>query len=137
MEAESDGGDDGPDEKIWKSGDMCNGTDCGNRRRRGNGKGEPWDLEAWDDVSGKALDPEKVKEARKEELGYFRRYEVYKKVPTKECWEKTGKAPIGVRWIDINKGDADNPEYRSRLVAKEIKRDQREDLFAATPPWER
>jgi len=29
-----------------------------------------------------------------------------------------------------------NPEYRSRLVAQEIKRDNREDLCAATPPLE-
>ena len=35
-----------------------------------------------------------------------------------------------------NKGDSLNPEYRSRLVAKEIKKDKREDLFAATPPLE-
>ena len=38
--------------------------------------------------------------------------------------------------VDINKGDQDNPEYRSRLVAKEIKNDKRQDLFAATPPLE-
>merc|ERR1711989_3021 len=43
---------------------------------------------------------------------------------------------VGVRWVDINKGDLERPEYRSRLVAKEIKRDKREDLFAATPPLE-
>ena len=54
----------------------------------------------------------------------------------KECWEATGKGPIGVRWVDINKGDEDRPEYRSRLVAKELKTDKREDLFAATPPLE-
>ena len=36
----------------------------------------------------------------------------------------------------MNKGDAENPEYRSRLVAKEIKKDNRDDLFAATPPLE-
>ncbi len=53
---------------------------------------------------------------------------------TSECWEQTGKAPIGVRWVDINKGDEINPEYRSRLVAKEIKIDGRDHLFAATPP---
>ena len=29
-----------------------------------------------------------------------------------------------------------NPEYKSRLVAKEIKTDKRIDLFAATPPLE-
>ena len=50
--------------------------------------------------------------------------------------DKHGKDPIGTRWIDVNKGDDDNPEYRSRLVAQEIKRDNREDLFAATPPLE-
>ena len=57
-------------------------------------------------------------------------------MPVSECWEKTGKAPIGIKWVDVNKGDEGNPEYRSRLVAKEIKVDRREDLFAATPPLE-
>ncbi len=33
-------------------------------------------------------------------------------------------------------GDKVHPEYRSRLVAKEIKVNKREDLFAATPPLE-
>ena len=48
----------------------------------------------------------------------------------------TSKAPIGTRWIDINKGDTQNPKYRSRLVAKEYKVDIRPDLYAATPPTE-
>ena len=50
--------------------------------------------------------------------------------------EETGKAPIGVKWVDTNKGDKERPEFRCRLVAKEIKKDKREDLFAATPPLE-
>ena len=57
-------------------------------------------------------------------------------MPLDECWEVTGKGPIGTRWIDINKGDVKEPELRSRLVAKEIKRDNRDDMFAATPPLE-
>ena len=40
------------------------------------------------------------------------------------------------RWIDQNKGDSETPNYRARLVGREIKRDKREDLFAATPPLE-
>ena len=36
----------------------------------------------------------------------------------------------------MNKGDGSDPDYRSRLVAKEIKTDKRQDLFAATPPIE-
>ena len=43
---------------------------------------------------------------------------------------------MGVKWVDTDKGDKDKPEYRCRLVAKEIKEDKREDLFAATPPLE-
>ena len=54
----------------------------------------------------------------------------------KQCRDRTGKAPIKIRWIDINKGDALNPEYMSRFVAKEIKTYNRDDLFAATPPLE-
>lgn len=47
----------------------------------------------------------------------------------------TGKI-IGIRWVDIYKGDDHNPDYRSRRVAKEINRNKRLDLFAATPPLE-
>ena len=38
-----------------------------------------------------------------------------------------------VRWVDVNKGSKEVPEIRSRLVAKEIKVNDRPDLFAGTP----
>ena len=41
-----------------------------------------------------------------------------------------------MRWIDINKGDQTTPNYRSRLVAREINTQKRDDLFAGTPPLE-
>ena len=66
----------------------------------------------------------------------FRKHGVYVKVPIQQCWDETGRAPIGVIWVDVNKGDEEFPDYRSRLVAQEIKMDKREDLFAATPPLE-
>ena len=90
----------------------------------------------WDDMSGELLDTQLVKMARNEEMIEVRKHKLYDKVPIQECWEMTGKAPIGVRWVDVNKGDRIHPEYRSRIVAKEIKTDKREDLFAATPPLE-
>jgi len=90
----------------------------------------------YDDVTGEPLDFEGVIRARAEEIAEYRKHNVYSKVPISECIAKTGKKPIGMRWIDINKGDKTNPDYRSRLVAKEIKRDSRTDLFAATPPLE-
>ena len=62
-------------------------------------------------------------------------------------WEYTGnfqfknasrshKNPIGTTWVDVNNRDEIHPDYRSKLVAQELKRDKREDMFAATPPLE-
>ena len=90
----------------------------------------------WDDVSGKELNGSQVREARKEEMKEFEKHKVYVKVPIAQCWARTGKKPIGVRWVDINKGDETKPKYRSRLVAMEFNSGKREDLFAATPPVE-
>ena len=89
---------------------------------------------AWDDVSGAELDPEAAKQARKEEIQYVRQMNLYTKVPISQCYEMTKRAPISVRWIDINKGDKERPNYRSRVVAREINTHKREDLFAASPP---
>ena len=89
-----------------------------------------------DDMSGQHLDPKLVKEARGDEMNKFAQHTVYITCPIAECVRVTGKQPIGTKWIDINKGDANNPNYRSRLVAKEIRRGPNEDMFAATPPLE-
>ena len=61
---------------------------------------------------------------------------VWTKVYREECLRVTGKPPVKLRWIDVNKGDDTCPNYRSRIVAKEIKKDLRPELFAATPPLE-
>jgi len=90
----------------------------------------------WDDVTGRALRPELVAEARVTDLEEYASHGVYVKVPLTLCWERTVRKPIVVQWVDINKGDDKKPKYRSQLVAKEIKIDNRDDLFAATPPVE-
>ncbi len=90
----------------------------------------------YDDITGELLDSQSVQEAIEEEMDTYKKHGVYRKVPIAESFEKTGKKPIKVRWVIVNKGDKENPEYRARLVAKEIKMDQRLDLFAATPPLE-
>ena len=41
--------------------------------------------EYWDDVNGGWSDAEKVQTARKEELDWILRQEVFEKVPTEEC----------------------------------------------------
>ena len=49
-----------------------------------------------------------------------------------------GVEAIPSRWVDINKGDQFDPDYRSRWVGREFKGGDkdRDDLFAATPPLE-
>ena len=74
---------------------------------------------AWGDVTGAEIDPTIAKQARVEESECVRDMSLYTNVLIKECYDKTGRAPFTVRWIDINKGDQANPNYRSRFVARE------------------
>ena len=83
----------------------------------------------------KHLDKDSVIAARKLEINYFKKMGVYKKVPRLRARELSCKVII-TKWLDTNKGDDITPNYRSRLVGREIKRANRVDLFAATPPLE-
>ena len=93
------------------------------------------DAQAWDDVSGSVLNPAKVRRARLQELQYVRDKEVWRKIPRWQA-KQQGIPIIATRWIDINKGDEVNENYRSRLVAKEFNMSREMGLFAATPPLE-
>ena len=84
-----------------------------------------------DDISGAPLDRAQVVAARRVEMDFSRRKGVYTKV-TAEPWMRV----ITTKWIDQNKGDHENPNYRARLVGREIATEKRDDLFAATPPLE-
>jgi hypothetical protein len=44
-----------------------------------------------------------------------------------------GKARITVTWVDVNKGDNDEPNYSSRFVAREIGGVGESSFFAPTP----
>ena len=53
-----------------------------------------------------------------------------------EAYRNTGKRPISVKWVDVNKGDDLSPNYRSRLVARDIRLPGEQAIFAPTPPLE-
>ena len=89
-----------------------------------------------DSVTGQQLEPALVRAARKLEMEYFESKQVWETRPRAEALARTGKAPISVRWIDTNTGDDDSPNYRSRLVAREIRRKDENPMFAPTPPLE-
>ena len=96
---------------------------------------EPWHRYL-DDISGKDLDAELVREARYEELKVVDEMQVWELRPISECIERIGKKPTKVRWVDVNKGEQAAPNVRSRIVAQDFRLDARPDLFAATPPLE-
>ena len=55
---------------------------------------------------------------------------------------ETGRQPITMGWVTVNKGDDDKPNIRSRLVVQETKHATSLDptdsgaVFSATPPYE-
>ena len=99
---------------------------------------DTWEEEAdefFDNISGAKLDGNSVRLGRAEELKIIDEMKVWEVVPIKACYDATGRRPISVRWVDINKGDENEPEIRCRLVARELKLYQlRDDVFSATPP---
>jgi hypothetical protein len=91
----------------------------------------------WDENSGEVLPPNLTQAARREELTFMRDWGVWEVVPISECVRVSGKQPLGGRWVDVNKGDRDRPDVRSRYVAKDFAGGQKSDeFFAATPPLE-
>ena len=89
-----------------------------------------------DDITGHTLDRNLVQEARAEEVRFLRERKIYEKVPIAEAWTVTGRAPIGGRWVDHDKGSDGIHDVRSRYVAKDYNNGQQEGLFAAMPPLE-
>ena len=58
-----------------------------------------------DDMSGQVLKDCLVQEARLKELQYFNAKGVWRKCNFAEAFANSGRRPISVRWVDVNKGD--------------------------------
>ena len=87
--------------------------------------------EAIDDVNGENLDPEAVAASRAEEVEFMQTRGIWEVVDVDLCWQKLGKGPTTVKWVDTRK--------RSRLVGRDFKpkgEQERADIFASMPPWE-
>jgi hypothetical protein len=72
----------------------------------------------------------------KKELDYFEEKQVWVMRQKDECLRVTKKPPITVRWVTVNKGDDLTPNIRARLVARQIRHQGVESIFAPTPPLE-
>ena len=67
----------------------------------------------------------------KGERSYFEAMGVYKKVLYAQAVERTGRRPIGIKWIDVNNADR---RHSSRLVAKEFNNGMDQAMSSATRP---
>ncbi len=95
---------------------------------------------AFDNVTGQALDPIKVRAARMDEIRALEGMGVREVVGRSMCLERAGRPPIKGGWVDVSEGDDVHESHRSRYVAKEIRQARggagREGLLAAMPPLE-
>ena len=82
------------------------------------------------------LDPREVKTARDKEIKHLWGMEVYEYSTEAEALTRTGRDPDCLQWIDTNKGSAEAPRYRSRLVCTEVRHKAVEPIFSATTPLE-
>ena len=97
----------------------------------------PEEWEADDDVKGRTLgSPMKSKLPVRRKQSICRDTEVYEYSTEAEARAQTGRNKVGLKWIDTNKGSAEAPRYRSRLVCTEVRHKGVDPIFSATPPLE-
>ena len=91
-----------------------------------------------DALTGQVLKDELVEAARAKELQFFYSKKVWLKIPKHVARARSGRPPISVRWVDVNKGDDLSPNHRSRLVARQIRAldSSGQNYFAPAPPLE-
>ena len=93
----------------------------------------PEEWEAEDDLKEGPLDPREVKTAREKEIKYFWDMDVCEYLTEAEARARTGRNPVGLKWIDTNEGSAEAPRYRSLLVCTEVRhKSARTDLLGNT-----
>ena len=94
---------------------------------------EEYETSYWDDITGKPLRSDLVEASRREEIDVVTSMGVWEIIPRPK-----GEKVISTRWVDVNKKDDRNPKYRSRLVARELKKKYAGKVSdeAHTPSWE-
>ena len=69
-----------------------------------------------------------------EDIKWYEKFKASEEVTDETCVMRTGRKPISCRWKDINKGEDERVEVRSRSVAREIKQKGADSYSAGTPP---
>ena len=83
----------------------------------------------FDATTGQLLQREVVKRARQAEMVYLESRKSFER-SLKDTFDRMGKAPIPVMWVDTNKGDDVQLSYGSRFVALDISMKCEDSIFA-------
>ena len=79
-------------------------------------------LKCFDDITGKELPWQAVKQAREKELKYLRELGVYEEANERTAVSKYNVTPVDTKWVDTGKAFEEEPmQIRPRLVAREFK----------------
>ena len=87
-----------------------------------------------DEVTRVTLLRDDVAIARMDEMASYEKFKAHEEATDESCVSRTGHKPISCQLRDINKGDNERVEVRSRLVARDIERDGTDHNFAGTAP---
>ena len=94
-------------------------------------------IKCFDDITGKELLWQAVKQAREQELKYLRELGMYVKVDERAAVAKYKVTLIDTKWVDTDKAFEGEPlQIRSRIVATEFKRGTGQTCMRETPPLE-
>ena len=94
-------------------------------------------VKCFDDIAGKEMPWQVVKQARDKEVKYLRELGVYEKVGERAAVAKYNVTPVDTKWVDIDRAFEGEPmQIRSRMVAKEFTSGDGPDLHAGLPPME-
>ena len=88
-----------------------------------------------DEYTGEVLPYHLVRAAMAEEMTYFNRV-VWQATDHSTAKHTADFKLVRTRWVITNKGDAEAPDVRARLVACEINDGKTDAYFASTPPLE-
>ena len=90
-----------------------------------------------DEYTGELLEPSLIRAAIVEELHYLNDKRNWELEDLSKVKQTADAIHVRTRWVLCNKGDAENPDMRARLVACEVNKTGKEDAFyASTPPGE-
>ena len=87
----------------------------------------------WNDITGKELPWQAAKHSRVQELKYLRELCVCEEVDECGTVAKYNITPVDTKWSTLTKHSRKPMQIRSRIVAREIRRGDRPDLY--TPRW--